>query len=264
MKMKYAKLDFSNKTANKSSEAKRVGTIGHKLLLVDDEQGLLDMLNYMLEKEGFKHVDFANHAEEALRYANHTAYDLIVLDVMLPDMDGFELCRRLRQVTNVPILFLTARVTDMDKIMGLTLGGDDYITKPFNPLEVVARIKAQLRRQELAKNRSAPQSDVYDFGDFQLYKKQGRLVVNGREEGCPAKEFELLAFLCEHPNQVFSNRHLYERIWGQESMGDENTVMVHIRRLRQKIESDPQNPKLIVNIRGMGYKLDVIGKEHGR
>lgn len=234
-------------------------TIKHKLLLVDDEQGLLEMLNYLLDKEGFKHVHFANDAASALRYAEETTFHLIVLDVMLPDMDGFELCRRLRQVTDAPILFLSARTSDMDKIMGLTIGGDDYMTKPFNPLEVVARIKAQLRRQEMTLEKSEQASDVYDYGAFQLYKKQGRLVVNGREEGCPAKEFELLAFLCEHPNQVFSNRHLYERIWGQESMGDESTVMVHIRRLRQKIETDPQNPKLIVNIRGMGYKLDAVG-----
>lgn len=215
-------------------------TIEYKLLLIDDEQGLLDMLNYLLDKEGFKHVFFANTAGEALRLANETAFDLIVLDVMLPDMDGFELCRRLRRVTNVPILFLTARKMDMDKIMGLTIGGDDYITKPFNPLEVVARIKAQLRRQEIVKDNVAPASDVYDLGVFQLYKKQGRLVVRGRETGCPAKEFELLQFLCEHPSQIFSIQHLYKRIWGQESLGDESTVMVHIRRLRQKIEEDPQ------------------------
>lgn len=237
--------------------------IAHKLLLVDDEQGLLEMLNYLLDKEGFKQVYFANNGCEALHYANGTAFDLIVLDVMLPDMDGFELCRRLRQVTNAPILFLTARTSDMDKIMGLSLGGDDYITKPFNPLEVVARIKAQLRRQQIWRDNAAPVSDVYDFGSFQLYKKQRRLVVNGEDVACPAKEFELLQFLCEHPNQVFSIQHLYERIWEQESMGDESTVMVHVRRLRQKIEADPQQPKLLVNIRGMGYKLDAAGKEFG-
>ena len=242
-----------------------MGTIKQqKLLLVDDEQGLLDMLNYLLEKEGFTHVQFANNAEEALRCANATVFDLIVLDVMLPDMNGFELCRRLRQLTNAPILFLTARTTDMDKIMGLTIGGDDYITKPFNPLEVVARIKAQLRRQEIAKNGNPGTSDIYDYGVFQLYKQQARLVVDGTEVACPAKEFELLSFLCEHPDQVFSNRYLYERIWGQESMGDESTVTVHIRRLRQKIEVDPQNPKLIVNIRGLGYKLVSAARDNRR
>lgn len=228
----------------------------YKLLLVDDEQGLLEMLNHLLIKEGFDDVCFAMNAGEALRYARDITFDLIVLDIMLPDMDGFELCRRLREMTNVPILFLTARTTDMDKIMGLSIGGDDYITKPFNPLEVVARIKAQRRRQSLAHEGSAAGVDIYDFGTFQLYSKQGRLVVKGRDVSCPAKEFELLQFLCEHPRQLFSIRHLYERIWGQESMGAENTVVVHIRRLRQKIEADPENPQLIINIRGMGYKLD--------
>lgn len=234
-----------------------------RLLLVDDEAGLLDMLNYLLMKEGFKHVRFAASAKEALELVQETDFDLIVLDIMLPDLDGFELCRRLREVTMVPILFLTARTMDMDKIMGLTIGGDDYITKPFNPLEVVARIKAQLRRQSLMKLQGAPDKEVevYDFGAFQLFKQEGRLMVHGQEVSCPAKEFELLLFLCKHPNQIFSISHLYEQIWGLESIGDENTVMVHIRRLRQKIEKNPNDPKWIINIRGMGYKLLSSPKE---
>ncbi|MCV4231030.1 response regulator transcription factor [Virgibacillus sp. LDC1] len=225
-----------------------------RLLLVDDETGLLDMLNYLLTKEGFKDVTFATTAQEALDCVHAMNFDLIVLDIMLPDLDGFELCRRLREVTSVPILFLTARTLDMDKIMGLTIGGDDYITKPFNPLEVVARIKAQLRRKNMS-DRKKTNNEVYDFGAFQLYKQEGRLMVNRQEINCPAKEFELLLFLCENPNQIFSVSHLYERIWGMESFGEENTVMVHIRRLRQKIEINPNDPKWIVNIRGMGYKL---------
>lgn len=226
-----------------------------RLLLVDDEVGLLDMLNYILIEDGFKHITYAKTASEALDCVHKTDFDLIILDITLPDMDGFELCRHLRELTNVPILFLTARTMDMDKIMGLTIGGDDYITKPFNPLEVVARIKAQLRRQRLSVHIKSSHKEVYDFGFFQLYKREGKLVVNGEEINCPAKEFELLRFLCENPNQIFSVSYLYERIWGLESMGDENTVMVHIRRLRQKIEKNPNDPKRIINIRGMGYKL---------
>jgi DNA-binding response OmpR family regulator len=228
-----------------------------KLLIVDDEVGLLDMLNYILRKEGFKHIIYAETSAEALDYVHKMDFDLIVLDIMLPDMDGFELCRRLREMTNVPILFLTARTMDMDKIMGLTVGGDDYITKPFNPLEVVARIKAQLRRQSLSAQIKSSYKETYDFGSFQLYKHEGNLVVNGKKMNCPAKEFELLCFLCEHPNQIFSTSYLYERLWGLDSIGDENTVMVHIRRLRQKIETHPNDPKWIINIRGMGYKLVV-------
>jgi DNA-binding response OmpR family regulator len=232
-----------------------------KLLLVDDEQGLLDMLNHLLQKEGFEQVYFATNGEEALSYVQKVSFDLIVLDIMLPDIDGFELCRRFRDITRAPILFLTARTMDMDKIMGLSIGGDDYITKPFNPLEVLARIKAQLRRQELAQEDNVLAKNVYDFDVFQLYVQEAKLVVRGQERGCPAKEYELLHFLCRHPNQIFSIQHLYEKIWGQTSIGDENTVMVHIRRLRQKIEQEPKYPQLIVNIRGLGYKLSTESKE---
>jgi DNA-binding response OmpR family regulator len=227
-----------------------------KLLLVDDEVGLLDMLTFILRKDGFTQISYAETAEEALDYVQKMTFDLIILDIMLPDMNGFELCRRLRELTNMPILFLTARTMDIDKIMGLTIGGDDYITKPFNPLEVVARIKAQLRRQSLSAQKKNDK-EVYNFGSFQLYKREGKLVVNGKEMSCPAKEFDLLCFLCENPNQIFSISYLYERIWGLASVGDENTVMVHIRRLRQKIEKNPNDPKQIITIRGMGYKLIV-------
>ncbi len=185
-----------------------------KLLLVDDEQGLLDMLNHLLQKEGFEQVYFATDGKEALHYVEKMTFDLIVLDIMLPDIDGFELCRRFREVTKAPILFLTARTTDMDKIMGLSIGGDDYITKPFNPLEVLARIKAQLRRQELAQEDHVVAKSVYDFGAFQLYVQEAKLVARGQERNCPAKEFELLHFLCQHPNQIFSIQHLYEKNMG--------------------------------------------------
>ncbi|GAA0352182.1 response regulator transcription factor [Bacillus horti] len=236
--------------------------MNHKLLLVDDEQGLLEMLNFLLKKEGFEHLYFAKDGKEALAYVDEISFDLIVLDIMLPDIDGFELCRRLREITQVPILFLSAKTMDLDKIMGLTIGGDDYITKPFNPLEVVARIKAHLRRQELAKaQQSSTELNIYDYGVFQLYRQEGKLVVNGEHVPCPAKEFELLAFLCEHPNQVFSIQGLYEKIWGLESFGDDNTVMVHIRRLRKKIEHDPTQPEFLINIRGFGYKLNGSRKE---
>lgn len=235
--------------------------MNNRLLLVDDEQGLLDMLSYLLKKEGFDQIYYAKDGREALSRVNQMTFDLIVLDIMLPDTDGFELCRQLREITKVPILFLTARTTDLDKIMGLSIGGDDYITKPFNPLEVLARIKAHLRRQQLAKEGSAIGGKIYDFGLFQLYKQEGKLVVNGETVPCPAKEFELLTFLCEHPNQIFSIQDLYEKIWGMDSLGDENTVMVHIRRLRKKIEPDPNQPQVIINRRGLGYKLNKQQKE---
>lgn len=223
------------------------------LLLVDDEQGLLEMLKFVLDKEGFEHIYFAETGKKALDILKETNIDLILLDVMLPDIDGFDLCRKIREQTNVPILFLTARTTDVDKIMGLTIGGDDYITKPFNPLEVVARIKVALRRQELILPKA--NREILDFGRFQLYVNEAKLVVKGNTIKCPLKEFEILKFLCEHPNQVFSISQLYEKIWGETSIGDENTVMVHIRRLRKKIEENPRTPQYLINVRGFGYKL---------
>jgi DNA-binding response OmpR family regulator len=232
-----------------------VGILKEKILFVDDEVGLLEMLKLHFSKNGFNNLYFAKSGQEALDLFRKEYFDLIVLDIMLPDIDGLELCRLFRRDSFIPILFLTARTGDIDKITGLTIGGDDYITKPFNPLEVLARTNALLRRQKYAKETLTQQKVIYDFGYFQLNKNEARLTVNHQEVSCPLKEFELLEFFCEHPNQVFSTRHLHERVWGDLSLGSENTVMVHIRRLRQKIEIDPSNPRYLVNIRGFGYKF---------
>ena len=174
---------------------------------------------------------------------------------MLPDVDGFELCRQIRKITSVPILFLTARTGDLDKLMGLGIGGDDYITKPFNPLEVAARIRAQLRRQHLNKSLNESQEEILDFGVFAVHKSAGQLTVNGTEQHCTAKEFELLVFLCEHPNRIYTAQQLYEQVWGSPLQGDEKTVVIHISKLRKKIEKDPSNPAILVHVRGLGYKF---------
>ncbi|MRN53952.1 response regulator transcription factor [Paenibacillus monticola] len=227
---------------------------GH-ILLVDDEKGILTMLELLLEKEGFKQIATATTGREAMRLVETASFDLIVLDVMLPDTDGFELCQQIRRFTSVPILFLTARSGDLDKLMGLGIGGDDYITKPFNPLEVVARIRAQLRRQNLYRSPTQQKSSIMDFGLFAVNKSAAQLTVNGIDIPCPAKEFELLLFLCEHPNQVFTALQLYEQVWGKALMGDEKTVVIHISRLRKRLEADPSDPQTIVNLRGIGYKF---------
>jgi two-component system, OmpR family, response regulator RegX3 len=229
--------------------------VNEKILFVDDEVGLLEMLKMHFNKNGFNNLSFAKNGEEALNLFRRESFDLVVLDIMLPDIDGFELCRLFRRDSFIPILFLTARTTDMDKITGLTIGGDDYITKPFNPLEVLARTSALLRRQKFAQEALTQQKAIYDFGHFQLNKNEAKLIINHQEVSCPLKEFELLEFFCEHPNQIFSTQHLHEKVWGDMSLGNENTVMVHIRRLRQKIEKDPSNPKYLVNVRGFGYKF---------
>lgn len=225
------------------------------LLLVDDEKGILTMIQKLLQKEGFQRIATAASAGEALRLMELHDFDLAVLDVMLPDMDGFELCREIRSRTNMPIIFVTARSGDLDKVMGLGFGGDDYVTKPFNPLELVARIQAHLRRERFYKTQPAVKSKAMDFGCFRIDKSTGQLFINGQETPCPAKEFELLTFLCEHPNQVFTALQLYDQVWGTAFTGDEKTVVIHISRLRKKLEANPSNPQIIINMRGIGYRF---------
>lgn len=228
----------------------------HNILIVDDEPGIVKMLETILRKEGYTSVHSAYTGQEAMDKISSHPYDLIVLDVMLPDMDGFQLCQNIRQHSTVPILFLTARSGDLDKLTGLGIGGDDYITKPFNPLEVAARIRVQFRRLEQYQGNKLNQSpDVYRYGAVMIDRKAAQLRVEGQEVPCPAKEFELLLFLADHPNQVFTAGQLYEQVWGYDSMGDEKTVAIHIMRLRKKIEQDAKEPTLIVNLRGIGYKL---------
>lgn len=225
-----------------------------KILIIDDEPGIVKMLETILRKEGYTSISSALTGQEALEKISSHPYDLIVLDVMLPDTDGFQLCQKIRQHTAVPILFLTARSSDLDKLTGLGIGGDDYITKPFNPLEVAARIHVQFRRQEQYQSVSQA-TEIYAFSSIVIDKKAAQLWVNGEEVPCPAKEFELLRFLADHPNQVFTAGQLYEHVWGYDSMGDEKTVAIHIMRLRKKIEQDAKQPSLIVTLRGIGYKF---------
>ncbi|MRG29406.1 response regulator transcription factor [Laceyella tengchongensis] len=226
-----------------------------KILLIDDEVGILNMLEKILLKEGFHSIVKATSSKEALQAVETTPFDIIVLDVMLPDSDGFDLCRKLRNVTEAPILFLSARSSDFDKLTGLGIGGDDYITKPFNPLEVVARINAHLRRNSILKKSMQAKPTKWDFGSFSVNKETGQLFVNGKEVRCTAKEYDLMIFLCEHPNQIFTTSQLYEQVWDSMLMGDEKTVAVHVSKLRKKIEPDPKNPRFIVNLRGIGYKF---------
>lgn len=232
-----------------------------RILLVDDERSIIDLLRLVLEREGLTDVAVAVSAAEALEAVRASEPGLIVLDVMLPDGDGFALAGRLRETTGAPILFLTARGTDLDKLTGFAVGGDDYVTKPFNPLEVVARIKARLRRAVDSPGAgSGLGGDIpraHDWGWFRLLEHEGRLEVDGRDVAVPAREFQLLAYLCRNPGRVFSKRQLYRQVWGEEPLGDadDNTVQVHIHRLREKIEPVPCEPRYLVTMRGLGYKL---------
>ena len=231
-----------------------------QLLIVDDEKAILHMLKKILKRESFQYIDTATTAEKALVLCQSKRYDLILLDVMLPNQSGFDICPLIRETTDAPIFFLTARSTDLDKLSGFALGADDYITKPFNPLEVVARIKAHLRRQVTKPTHS--EEKIYHYGSIYVNSFSGEVTVNGKIVDLPAQVYQLLLFFCKHPNQLFSKSQLYEQVWGEEFLGEDNTVMVHIRKLREKIEENPSKPAYVVTVRGLGYKFVPVGGHH--
>ena len=226
------------------------------ILLVDDETAILQLLTTILEKEGFSHITAATSAEMALSLTQQNDYDLIILGGMVPGQSGFDIWSIIRQKTDCPIFFLTAKTSDLDKISGFSHGADDYITKPFNPLEVVARMKAQLRRHMKQVMPHEQKAHSSSFGRFEIDRYSAELTVNGRVVECSAQLFQLLLFFCENPNYVFSKEEIYEKVWGAPAYnGDDNTVMVHIRKLREKIEQDPSKPEYIKTVRGLGYKF---------
>lgn len=222
-----------------------------KVLLVDDEKTLVKALKFNLEKEGFQ-VEEAFDGEEALEKALTVNPDIIILDLMLPGLDGFEICREIRKKEEIPIIMLTAKGEDIDKVLGLELGADDYMTKPFNPRELVARMKAILRRS--ASRREEMRKQIR-FGTLQIDLLKHRVSLKDREVDLTAKEFALLSFLASNAGRVYSRGQLLEQIWGYNYYGDERTVDVHIRHLREKIEEDPGNPRMILTVWGSGYKF---------
>ena len=222
-----------------------------KVLVVDDEKLIVKGIRFSLEQDGME-VECAYDGEEALKLATENAYDMILLDLMLPEMDGFEVCQRIREFSNVPIVMLTAKGDDMDKILGLEYGADDYITKPFNILEVKARIKAIMRRTG-TKEPAPDKAKVIESGDLRLDLESRRLFILGREVNLTAREFELLELFVTNPNKVFSREKLLELVWGVDYPGDVRTVDVHVRRLREKIEANPSEPKYVHTKWGVGY-----------
>lgn len=222
-----------------------------KVLVVDDEKLIVKGIRFSLLQDGME-VDCAYDGEEALNMAKANSYDMILLDVMLPKMDGFEVCQAIREFSDVPIVMLTAKGDDMDKILGLEYGADDYITKPFNILEVKARIKAIMRRTSPER---APQvqSSVIEKGDIKLDCDSRRLFINDNEINLTAREFELLEILIKNENKVYSRESLLKIVWGEDSPGDVRTVDVHVRRLREKIEANPSEPKYVHTKWGVGY-----------
>ena len=223
-----------------------------KVLVVDDERVIVKGLLFSLMQEGYE-VDCAYDGEEAVSKIREKEFDIVLLDVMLPKLSGFEVLQQVREFSDVPVIMLTARGDDMDKILGLDYGADDYVTKPFNPLEVKGRIKAIIRRTSRGRREAAPQDNVIEVGDLNMDLDNRRVTLDGREVNLTSKEFELLELLATHAGKVYSRAQLLQMIWGKDNPGDVRTVDVHIRRLREKIESNASEPRYVQTKWGVGY-----------
>lgn len=214
-----------------------------RILIVEDEVAIADLEKDYLELSGFE-VEIENDGTKGLERALHEEFDLFILDLMLPGVDGFEICKKIRETKNTPILMVSAKKDDIDKIRGLGLGADDYVTKPFSPSELVARVKAHLARYERLIGSNMPQNDIIEIRGIKIDKTARRVWVNGEEKQFTTKEFDLLTFLAENPNHVFTKEELFRKIWDMESIGDIATVTVHIKKIREKIEMNTNKPQL--------------------
>ncbi len=227
-----------------------------QILVVDDEKEIADLIELYLMNEGYE-IHKCYDGASALREVEGQKLDLAILDVMLPDIDGFTLCKTIRERYNYPIIMLTAKIEDVDKIRGLTIGADDYITKPFNPLEVIARVKAQLRRYKNYNDQAQEEArEVYEIGGLVIDNERHECTLYGKPIALTPIEFKILWTLCENDGKVVSSEKLFETVWGEEYLDCNNTVMVHIRRLREKLGERPRNPKYIKTVWGVGYKIE--------
>ena len=225
----------------------------YKIMLVDDEPDILGLLEKALNIEGFDNIVKIDNGISAVATCREMQPDIIILDVMLPDIDGYEVCKQIREFSHCPILFLSSKNDELDKILGLAVGGDDYVTKPFSPKEIAYRVKAGLRRAEYR------QISTRDFsikiGELMIDTDGCRVMKNDKEIALTAREFEILQYLAENLGRVISRERLYETVWGEDGFGCDNTMMVHIRHLREKLEENPAMPKYIITMKGLGYKL---------
>ena len=234
--------------------------LNNKILVADDEKEIRDLLEIYLLNEGYKVVK-AKDGQEALDIIENEDVDLLVLDIMMPKVNGIEVCKKVRQNKNMPILMLSAKSEDMDKIQGLMTGADDYMTKPFNPLELVARVKSQLRRYYRLNPKVKAQvieeiSNIVTIEDLEINLDTHEIFIDGKEVKLTPTEFDILVLLAKNRGKVFSISNIYESVWNQEFMESDNTVMVHIRKIREKIESDPRKPRFIKTVWGVGYKIE--------
>ena len=227
-----------------------------KILIIEDEKTIAELEKDYLELSGFE-VDVANDGKEGLEKALNGENDLIILDLMLPEVDGFEICRQVRAEKNTPIIMVSAKKDDIDKIRGLGLGADDYMTKPFSPSELVARVKAHMARYERLVGSAVEENKVIEIRGIKIDTTARRVWINGEEKSFTTKEFDLLTFLASHPNHVYTKDELFSEIWDMESIGDIATVTVHIKKIREKIEFDTSKPQYIETIWGVGYRFKV-------
>ena len=225
----------------------------YKIMIVDDEPDILDLIEKALALEGLHNILKAENGNSAVSACKNENPDIIILDVMLPDLDGYEVCKQIRQFSHCPILFLSSKNDELDKILGLAVGGDDYVTKPFSPKEIAYRVKAQIRRLEYKQN--PLQSQTVKIGALSIDTDGCRVRKADKEIELTAREFELLQYMAQNKGRVISRERLYEAVWGEDSFGCDNTIMVHIRHLREKIEDNPTSPQYIITMKGLGYKL---------
>ena len=227
-----------------------------RILIIEDETSIAELEKDYLELSGFE-VELEEQGDVGLERALNEDFDLLILDLMLPGMDGFEICRRFRQSKNTPIIMISAKKDDIDKIRGLGLGADDYMTKPFSPSEMVARVKAHLARYERLIGSGSPENEIIEIRGLKIDKTARRVWVNGEEKNFTTKEFDLLTFLAQNPNQVYTKEELFREIWDMDSIGDIATVTVHIKKIREKIEFNTAKPQYIETIWGVGYRFKV-------
>lgn len=228
---------------------------GRQILVVDDEIEINQLISLYLIKEGFE-VTVLDRGDDVISFVRKNNPDLIILDILLPGINGIDLCRELRKFTQIPIIFVSCKTDDLDVILGLEVGGDDYITKPFSPSQLVARVKANLRRNLLIHSSVFKKEDKLTFTGLEINISNHFVLLNGSEISLSTKEFDLLVIMAQNPQRVFKIDDLYQRIWGSDSFGDTRTLIVHISNLRKKIESDITNPKYILTVRGIGYKFN--------
>lgn len=226
------------------------------VLIIDDEEDILRLIKTVLVKEGINHIVTSTTAKEGFAEFQRTQPDLVLLDIMLPDGEGYDVCKQIRNISNVPILFLSAKTEEIDKILGFAIGGDDYITKPFSPKEVAYRVKAQLRRADYMQTDVITDS-IMKAGPFELNEQKAQILKNREIIELKPKELGLMKYFLQNIDKVISKERLYDTVWGEDFFGSDNTVMVHIQRLREKIEADPSSPEFLITVKGLGYKFTV-------